>query len=278
MTIGSLLKHQRIAMGLTQKEFSNGIISAAHYSKIENNKHEISATDLFLLLKQNQIDLIDFYNDLYFSNDKVDIINKSILISQAFYKKDKEKVRLLNNLIQNSSVSEEEKLRASLMQAILDGTLADMSNKMKKRIKKSLFEHDYWFQNERYLKLLSNSLIVFDNIEIQYYFNQIYEAYYNEIDIQPYGLLKIIAAISINCLHITYVRHDNIIEKKVVELLDKFPQVPDFFVYQTIKNYYVKLFDGKKEDAETIKQFMKQNGLNGYVENLASQKLRICRF
>ena len=162
MTIGSLLKHQRIAMGLTQKEFSNGIISAAHYSKIENNKHEISATDLFLLLKQNQIDLIDFYNDLYFSNDKVDIINKSILISQAFYKKDKEKVRLLNNLIQNSSVSEEEKLRASLMQAILDGTLADMSNKMKKRIKKSLFEHDYWFQNERYLKLLSNSLIVFD--------------------------------------------------------------------------------------------------------------------
>ena len=250
MTIGSLLKHQRIAMGLTQKEFSNGIISAAHYSKIENNKHEISATDLFLLLKQNQIDLIDFYNDLYFSNDKVDIINKSILI-------------------QNSSVSEEEKLRASLMQAILDGTLADMSNKMKKRIKKSLFEHDYWFQNERYLKLLSNSLIVFDNIEIQYYFNQIYEAYYNEIDIQPYGLLKIIAAISINCLHITYVRHDNIIEKKVVELLDKFPQVPDFFVYQTIKNYYVKLFDGKKEDAETIKQFMKQNGLNGYVENLA---------
>ncbi|MCF1847082.1 helix-turn-helix domain-containing protein [Lactobacillus mulieris] len=195
MTIGSLLKHQRIAMGLTQKEFSNGIISAAHYSKIENNKHEISATDLFLLLKQNQIDLIDFYNDLYFSNDKVDIINKSILISQAFYKKDKEKVRLLNNLIQNSSVSEEEKLRASLMQAILDGTLADMSNKMKKRIKKSLFEHDYWFQNERYLKLLSNSLIVFDNIEIQYYFNQIYEAYYNEIDIQPYGLLKIIETV-----------------------------------------------------------------------------------
>ncbi|MDK6268277.1 helix-turn-helix transcriptional regulator [Lactobacillus mulieris] len=86
MTIGSLLKHQRIAMGLTQKEFSNGIISAAHYSKIENNKHEISATDLFLLLKQNQIDLIDFYNDLYFSNDKVDIINKSILIRVVLVK------------------------------------------------------------------------------------------------------------------------------------------------------------------------------------------------
>ncbi len=52
MNIGEALKQYRTNAGLTQKEFTQNILSPAHYSKIERNLHEISANDLLKLLSQ----------------------------------------------------------------------------------------------------------------------------------------------------------------------------------------------------------------------------------
>ena len=52
MNIGEALKQYRTSAGLTQKEFTQNILSPAHYSKIERNLHEISANDLLKLLSQ----------------------------------------------------------------------------------------------------------------------------------------------------------------------------------------------------------------------------------
>ena len=47
MTIGEALKKERKDLGLTQAEMAAGVITTAHYSKIERDKHDISAYDLF---------------------------------------------------------------------------------------------------------------------------------------------------------------------------------------------------------------------------------------
>lgn len=60
MTIGEALKKERKDLGLTQTEMAAGVISTAHYSKIERDKHDISAYDLFEILTKNNISLLDF--------------------------------------------------------------------------------------------------------------------------------------------------------------------------------------------------------------------------
>ena len=64
MNIGEALKQYRTNAGLTQKEFTQNILSPAHYSKIERNLHEISANDLLKLLSQNKIRYSDFFSSL----------------------------------------------------------------------------------------------------------------------------------------------------------------------------------------------------------------------
>lgn len=269
MTIGELLKQRRTSLGLTQKEFSSGVISAAHYSKVEHDKHEISANDLFLLLQKNHINFGDFYNELALDNHKTLIANNNVLISQAFYQRNKKKVKELNKKIQDSDARDEEKSRAILMQAILENKLDKIPLEIKNKIKRNLFEHDYWVEDKGYLRLLSNSLVIFNTNEIQFFFNQIFERYYSKIDIQDYDILKAIAAICINCLHITYIEGNDYMVDKIIKLFKKFPQVPDLFIYQVIKNYYIALFTDNNKKADQIKTFMKENGLKDYIRSLA---------
>ena len=70
MNIGEALKQYRTSAGLTQKEFTQNILSPAHYSKIERNLHEISANDLLKLLSQNKIRYSDFFSSLDQNNVK----------------------------------------------------------------------------------------------------------------------------------------------------------------------------------------------------------------
>ncbi len=49
------IKKEREDLGLTQTEMAAGVISTAHYSKIERDKHDISAYDLFEILTKNII-------------------------------------------------------------------------------------------------------------------------------------------------------------------------------------------------------------------------------
>lgn len=70
MNIGEALKQYRTSAGLTQKEFTQNILSPAHYSKIERNLHEISANDLLKLLSQNKIRYSDFFSSLNQNNVK----------------------------------------------------------------------------------------------------------------------------------------------------------------------------------------------------------------
>ena len=41
MTIGELLKEERIKKGLTQKQFADGVVSTSYYSKVEKMNIEL---------------------------------------------------------------------------------------------------------------------------------------------------------------------------------------------------------------------------------------------
>lgn len=64
MTIGKLLKQFRIENAKTQKEWVSGIVSPSYYSKVEKDKHRISADDLLAILRANKVDLWQFFSRL----------------------------------------------------------------------------------------------------------------------------------------------------------------------------------------------------------------------
>lgn len=61
MNIGESLNYYRQLKGKKQSDFCKNVISVSFYSKVENNESRISAEDLLLLLKQNEIALEEFF-------------------------------------------------------------------------------------------------------------------------------------------------------------------------------------------------------------------------
>lgn len=64
MTIGELLKKERLTKEKTQKEWVGNIVSTSYYAKVEKNVHRISAEDLLALLDYNNISTEEFFQEL----------------------------------------------------------------------------------------------------------------------------------------------------------------------------------------------------------------------
>lgn len=60
MDIGNRLKNTRVFLGLTQEQFSAGIVTESFYSRVENNKSKISMNDLLNILNYHHVSLYDF--------------------------------------------------------------------------------------------------------------------------------------------------------------------------------------------------------------------------
>lgn len=269
MTIGEALKKERENLGLTQAKFSEGIISAAHYSKVERDKHEISAKDLLALLKKNNISFEDFGNEIVnIYNSEDNNSNLSLEIIHAFYHHDKDEILLLNKKIQSSSASKEEKLRAILITANVTHTIDKISPKTVKEIKRMLFESPDWTRNEITIRLFSNSLLIFTDNEFNFYVNSILDSYLGRLEKEGFYMQKIIAVLCINCLDICY-SHQNIeLVSKICKLINELPEFPDFFIYKALSNYYQDLFKNNNEKAKELRSFLAENGLPNFIKNL----------
>ena len=54
MKIGTQLKNTRLLLGLTQEQFSAGIVTESYYSRVESNKNNISMDSLLKILNYNK--------------------------------------------------------------------------------------------------------------------------------------------------------------------------------------------------------------------------------
>ena len=86
MKIGTRLKNTRKFLGLTQLEFSGGIVTESFYSRVENGKSDISMSKLIELLNYNQVSLYDFFEPAFQGN-----IEHQVIL--AFLDKDIDRLR-----------------------------------------------------------------------------------------------------------------------------------------------------------------------------------------
>lgn len=262
MTIGEALRKKRKDLGLTQTEMAAGVISTAHYSKIERDKHNISAYDLFTILTRHGVSLVDFINEIkntYESNPE-NKTNLNLKLIHAFYQGDQETIKILNKKIQLSSATKEEKLRAVLIEAIVTNEIDEISKNIQKEIKRILFENDE-LDDELTLRLFCNSMLIFSRNELNFYMNEILDKYSVRWSQEDFQHQKIIASICTNYLYVNFNKNNFKIDFRVFSLLDQLPEMPEFFIYKALRNYYQAILDKDLSKCKSIRDFLAQNGL-----------------
>lgn len=276
MKINEALKDERIKLGLTQAKFAKGIFTASTYSKIELGQQGIDSTDLFKLLAANEINFEDFV--LKIGEEYIDVNNQNVNIQyklaaklrEVFYQKDISHIDKLNNEIQSSDVSQEIKMRSILIKNILENTVDKINDKTKQKIKRILFTENNWVKNSTRLRLFMNSMVVFDENELDYYMYQIIR-YYTKNGMSNTEMEELIAGICVNYVFNRWTKRLNYVSE-ALELLEKVPMTPEVFVYKITGRYFNDILKGNQEDAKEIAKILSKYGLSNIVKLLPKEK------
>ena len=147
MEIGELLKEYRLSLGITQKQMAENIVSTSFYSRVEQGISRINAIDLLKILKLHSINKTDFFNQISVdvsdhSNNNAQLIN---MLFVAFFDNDLSQITTIKSKIeQDSSSSQNVKLYASLIEALLRHDPSLIDDELRFFIKKNLFNGLNW--------------------------------------------------------------------------------------------------------------------------------------
>lgn len=240
MTIGELLRDYRVGKGKKQKEFVGNVISPSYYSKIEKNKHQISATDLIELLRYNNISTTDFFSNLD-QDDKAynqQIRNISNLMLEAYYQVDRDKMINLKSMVQNSNLSKKDQEEQILM---IDGFLELLngnhrvsdSKEIRNNLKKKIF--DIPNLNSTKLMLYCNSMRFYSLSDNKLISKNIVHQFRDSKDVE---IQKRILAIIINLLVFSVENNDYDGLDFFIDSANKIPANPELFFYKNVLFFY----------------------------------------
>ena len=119
-SIGEALKEERQSLGLTQEQFTKGIISESFYSKVERGKNEIVAIDLLRILAANNISEEEFLSKLNVKEHNNVEVDLKVQLLDAYASHNKKKINMLVKKIQNAALDENTKISARLIDAAVN--------------------------------------------------------------------------------------------------------------------------------------------------------------
>lgn len=164
---GEHLRIWRIALGISQEDFVEGIISESYYSNVERGKAGIKITHLLAILKKNGISLADFLSDLDEEENTESLDNR--IINKEFLNKLQLLLPVLDRLaakkemdkIFSLSLINTPELEAKCAQVVLSYLKKCYQDGFMKEVKQSI----------KYIDSLSNNndLVGFEKLQAKYY-------------------------------------------------------------------------------------------------------------
>ncbi|MCT0165618.1 Rgg/GadR/MutR family transcriptional regulator [Lactobacillus helveticus] len=253
MTIGELLKEERMEKGLTQKQFADGIVSTSYYSKVEKNEHRITAEDLIAVLEHNNIPLWSFFKELSLKGNFQHKykINLEAEVMDAYYHSDSKR---LEEIIQDLNNSNEPDKKDDLL--IVEGWLESLKEddeepniEVREALKDRVFNIPNL--NKEKLTLFCNFMDFYDldsNIAIaKNAINKFIGS--NETEIQ-----EVLLAMIANLLCLSIKENNYSYVDYLVTTSEKLPLKPQFFLYKDMIYFYKHLssyhFNHKNEDLD----------------------------
>ena len=274
MTIGELLKEERMEKGLTQKQFADGIVSTSYYSKVEKDEHRITAEDLIAVLEHNNIPLWSFFKELSLKGNFQHEykINLEAEVMDAYYHSDSKR---LEEIIQDLNNSNKPDKKDDLL--IVEGWLESLKEddeepniEVREALKDRVFNIPNL--NKEKLTLFCNFMDFYDldsNIAIaKNAINKFIGS--NETEIQ-----EVLLAMIANLLCLSIKENNYSYVDYLVTTSEKLPLKPQFFLYKDMIYFYKHLssyhFNHKNEDLDNchiIIANVKLVGMNEYGTEL----------
>ncbi|NLS86389.1 MAG: helix-turn-helix domain-containing protein [Ruminococcaceae bacterium] len=274
MTIGELLKEERMEKGLTQKQFADGIVSTSYYSKVEKDEHRITAEDLIAVLEHNNIPLWSFFKELSLKGNFQHEykINLEAEVMDAYYHSDSKR---LEEIIQDLNNSNEPDKKDDLL--IVEGWIESLKEddeepniEVREALKDRVFNIPNL--NKEKLTLFCNFMDFYDldsNIAIaKNAINKFIGS--NETEIQ-----EVLLAMIANLLCLSIKENNYSYVDYLVTTSEKLPLKPQFFLYKDMIYFYKHLssyhFNHKNEDLDNchiIIANVKLVGMNEYGTEL----------
>ena len=248
MKIGTQLKTTRLLVGLTQEQFSPGIVTESYYSRLESNKSNISMDSLLKILNYNQVSLYDFFEPIIREN-----INQELIL--AFINLDSKKIEQLDLADGN------EQMLAKIMLAILKKNNLNNSKDYQMQLEKYLSIKNQDEIQRAVIDLLLAYLCDIDQLMliVKKYKKYVFESSKQELT------LRIIARIELVAMERFYKagRIDDTLQ--LVKLLGSLPEDSNIILEKAISRYYLTLVDKDDKEAKGLRKILEIIGYDNYL-------------
>lgn len=248
MKIGTQLKTTRLLLGLTQEQFSAGIVTESYYSRVESNKSNISMDSLLKILNYNQVSLYDFFEPIV----SEDIDQKLIL---SFLNLDSRKIEQLDLADSNKQ------MLAKIMLAILKKRNLNDSKDYQLYLEKYLSATNQSEIRRAVIDLLLAYLCDIDQLMliVKKYKRYVFESSEQEL------ILRIIARIELVAMKRFYKAERNDETRQLIKLLGSLPEDSNIILEKAMSRYYLALVDNDDKEAKELHKILKIIGYDNYL-------------
>lgn len=276
MIIGQALKEEQNRLGLTEEEMAQGVLSKSAYSRVINNKRNISSDLLIRLLFKNNIDIENFFSEIEdtYLPESIKLENKlSYEMAEAVNNHKKEKVRACYQKIMKANVNIFLKKRAKIALAFFENNLEKLDWNFKKSILNDLSSYENWVFNAQAIRLFGSAISILpsENVEseMSFFFKKI-----SRVTKLSSIMQERYATICDNYLHwkYNYINNPRDLKiegniKKSLDYLNNLPSMPRTIIYIISAQYYSALFTKNIKRAKHIKKELLNMGCNLVVKN-----------
>lgn len=255
LTIGERLKEERKFLGLSQREMAGNVINRSFYSRVENNKNKINATDLIHLLCLHHISVVNFFQGFGDTKPEDEVYQDRVFY--AFLHQDCEELK---------QIETESQLKNTNIKRVIDFLLADISGKRIELTSSNKKMNRIYFQikidDEESLWTFACTMELYQFDEASSLVKQIFAKYIDHKHYQS-RLLQILAMIAVRYLKYAFLQQDQMQEvQQTIDFLNNLPLSSEITLQKMIGNYYSALTQTQLEEAGKIAKLITELGYN----------------
>ncbi|MFT8363039.1 MAG: helix-turn-helix domain-containing protein [Sporolactobacillus sp.] len=279
MTIGELLKQKRRELHLTQQQMCAGVLTVSFYSKVENNKHRISAEDLSEILYRQGLSETEFFDAYRASSDQGRRYRElSYRIGNAFYRGDRQELRTLMEELDHTALPTIEmrkiKLQMKFIAAALNEDYTIITDTDKRELKQSFFLQEDWSNGA--LALLANCMALYPLADIRPFIQSAFRlaGRHRSADRERDA---IIMAIALNTCEMAIKEQSDADCAQALAVVAAYSSVPQSAFYKLMAAYYRALLDYRRspgsETRQTIQSIiaaLNAGGFTYFADNLST--------
>ena len=161
------------------------------------------------------------------------------------------------------------KLRAIITVAVLNNTLLEIDEDVKKDISQNAFSTSDWTKKRDSLRLFSNAMRIIDKDVAPVLMAQILKTY-NDISSRDVQIQERISSICLNFLYTSFKNQTTKNVPETIKLLRHLSETPSLMFNKILGHYFESLFKGEEMEVSKIENLLRDSNCQNFLHKLLS--------